>query len=281
MELDKQLSVPAPPERVWALLLDPQVMGACVPGLQSIEVLSDTEYLAQMQVKLAFITAKFKIRTTVVEQRPPHYLRSEGVGEDASVASSFKQVSEITLTATEAGHTAVRMTIRVDLLGRLGTFGLAVMKTKADRLWDEFGLHLIARATAGDAVVDAVADGLADGVADAVAGGPAVAGPAQPTLPQPALAPTAAAAALAPSGNGSVVRPGVPALVQARPGWWQRLTGRADPQTCIQVIVERNNSRVEVRWPLQDAKGCEGWLRELLREGGSAPQAADASAAQR
>jgi hypothetical protein len=35
--------------------------------------------------------------------------------------------------------------VQVDLIGRLGTFGLAPMKTKADRLWDDFGQRLADR----------------------------------------------------------------------------------------------------------------------------------------
>jgi carbon monoxide dehydrogenase subunit G len=140
---------------VWALLLDPQVMGGCVPGMQSIEVLSPTEYKAVMHVKIAFISAKFKLKTRIVEQRAPQYLRTEGTGEDASVASSLKQQSEIFLTELADGGTELRIKVKVDVLGRLGSFGLSVMKTKADRLWDEFGQNLLARlAPAAPATAD-------------------------------------------------------------------------------------------------------------------------------
>ena len=145
MEIDKSITVPASAAAVWALLLDPLVMGACVPGMQSIEVLSDTEYVAVMHVKISFISAKFKLRTTITEQRPPHYLRSEGTGEDSAVASSLKQHSEIFLTALPDGQTELRMKVTVQVLGRLGTFGLSAMKTKADRMWLEFIQSLLAR----------------------------------------------------------------------------------------------------------------------------------------
>lgn len=145
MEIEKTLIAPAPPQAVWDLLLDPQVMGACVPGMQSIEVVSPTEYVALMHVKISFISARFKLRTTVVEQRPPHYLRSEGTGEDTAVASSLKQQSEIHLTALPDGQTELKMQVKAQVLGRLGTFGLSVMKTKADRMWEEFSQHLLAR----------------------------------------------------------------------------------------------------------------------------------------
>ena len=145
MDIEKSVTLNASAEKIWTLLLDPQIMGACVPGMKSIEVISDTEYLAEMHVKFSFLSAKFKLRTEVVEQDKPHYLRSQGSGEDSSVASSLKQVSEIFLTEQADGQTELRMKVKVQVLGRLGTFGLSAMKTKADRLWDEFAANLQAR----------------------------------------------------------------------------------------------------------------------------------------
>ena len=73
--------------------------------MQSIEVVSPTEYVAVMHQKISFISARFKLRTRIVEQRAPEYLRVEGTGEDTSVASSLKQRSEIFLSATPDGGT--------------------------------------------------------------------------------------------------------------------------------------------------------------------------------
>ena len=148
MEIEKFMHCNARAQAVWALLLDPQTMGACVPGMKSIDVLSPTEYLAEMHVKFSFISAKFKLRTTVIEQRQPHYLRSQGTGEDSSLASTLKQDSEIFLTEQPNGQTELRMKVQVQVLGRLGTFGLSAMKTKADRLWDEFAANLQSRLAA-------------------------------------------------------------------------------------------------------------------------------------
>jgi carbon monoxide dehydrogenase subunit G len=152
MDIEKSVTLNASAEQIWALLLDPQTMGACVPGMKSIEVISDTQYLAEMHVKFSFLSAKFKLRTTVVEQRPPHYLQSQGSGEDSSVASTLKQTSEIFLTEQADGQTELCMKVQVQVLGRLGTFGLSAMKTKADRLWEEFAANLqtkLAGAAAG------------------------------------------------------------------------------------------------------------------------------------
>ena len=72
------MTVAAPPRRGSGTCCSiRKVMGGCVPGMKSIEVVSDTEYMATMHVKISFISAKFKLRTTIVEQRTPHYLRAK------------------------------------------------------------------------------------------------------------------------------------------------------------------------------------------------------------
>lgn len=44
--------------------------------MQSVDVISPTEYAAVIKVKIAFISAKFKLRTTIVERRAPTYLQA-------------------------------------------------------------------------------------------------------------------------------------------------------------------------------------------------------------
>ncbi len=120
MEIEKTLLLDAPPASVWALLLDPNAMGACVPGMESIQVVSDDEYVAVMKVKISFISARFKLKTRIAERDEPRYLRAEGTGEDASVASSLKQTSEMWLQAREGGGRRRRRFRRIHLPARRG-----------------------------------------------------------------------------------------------------------------------------------------------------------------
>jgi carbon monoxide dehydrogenase subunit G len=142
MEFEKTATVAAPVAKVWQLLLDPQVMGACVPGMESIDVVSETQYVVNIHVKVSFVSTRFKVRTNIVEMRPPSYLRSEGAGEDSSLASSLKQSSEVFLTDLGNGSTELRMKLKIDVFGRLGGFGMNIIKTKADRMWEDFGRNL-------------------------------------------------------------------------------------------------------------------------------------------
>jgi len=252
MEIEKALTVAAPPERVWELLLDPQVMGGCVPGMKSIEVISPTEYVALMHVKISFISAKFKLRTNIVEQRAPEYLRAEGTGEDASVASSLKQKSEIFLAPAADGGTELRLKVQVDVLGRLGTFGLGVMKTKADRMWDEFGANL--RTRIEDGAPRAMASSAAP-VASAPAPAPAATTPAMPRIDASAVS---AVTGVTPTGHD---------------GWWSRLLGKTGAaahspgRQAIRVEVRDPQRTVTVEWPVEAAEQCRAWLGDLMSKG--------------
>lgn len=149
MEIEKKMTIAAPRDQVWALLLDPNVMGACVPGMESIDVISDTEYLVNIHVKMSFISARFKVRTVITEMDAPNYLKSEGTGEDSSITSSLKHTSEVYLTELGPNETEFRTTVNVELLGRLGSFGMNMVKNKADRMWDDFGKNLAERIVNG------------------------------------------------------------------------------------------------------------------------------------
>lgn len=145
MIFEKSTTVQASPEQVWKLLLDPQVMGACVPGVEKIEVLSDVEYIVSVQVKITFITARFTVKTKIVETRPPTYLKSVGTGQDSGMSSSMTQTSEVFIADLGHGQSELKTRLNVELLGKFGTFGLNIIKTKVDRMWEEFSQNLARR----------------------------------------------------------------------------------------------------------------------------------------
>lgn len=250
MEIEKTLLLDAPPARVWALLLDPNAMGACVPGMESIEVVSEVEYVAVMKVKIAFISARFKLKTRIVERDEPRYLRAEGTGEDASVASSLKQTSEMWLQERDdGGGTELRMKVKVDVLGRMGTFGLGVMKTKADRMWDEFGVNAAARLAGPGVAVEAVTE-----VVDSVSAAQTSEVPA----PAEQVPPIAA--------HGGPALPVAPARVTQGTGFWARLLGSPSAAVGqdIRVEVRRGDTTITVHWPVQASQDCAAWLRTLV-----------------
>ena len=60
MVMDGEVQLPAAREVVWAKLNDPEVLKACIPGCESLEKLSDTEFQAVAVTKIGPVKAKFK-----------------------------------------------------------------------------------------------------------------------------------------------------------------------------------------------------------------------------
>lgn len=256
MEIDKSVSLNASASRVWALLLDPQAMGACVPGMESIEVLTPEEYKAVMKVKIAFVSARFTLRTRIVERREALYLKAEGTGEDAAVASSLKYTSEIFLTDRPDGGTDLQMKVHVDLLGRMGNFGLSVMKTKADRLWDEFGVQLAAQ------LAEVPPGALAD-----------MTTPLSKT-DQAELGCSPAGGVTMPSvQGGDTPYKTVPAMPAQAPGLWSRCLRAmgiqpsldASSQSIVVEIKRPDQTQIRVVWPQSQSAECLQWLKDVTR----------------
>ena len=242
MEIDKTLILPASPERVWSLLLDPQAMAQCVPGMQTVQVVTPDEYTAEIVTKLSFITARMKLRTRIVERDEPRYLKAEGTGEDSGVASSMKQTTEMHLEPLPDGQSQLRLKVKVDVVGRLATFGLSALKTKADRLWDEFGQNLVKHLQGESAETPATA---------AIT-------PVAAVVPPAPVAPTKSALAAAP------VPVVLPRAVASR-SLWQRLFG-PEPANCIVVDWQRpDGSRLRVEWPENQAEACIAWLGQISK----------------
>lgn len=246
MEIEKVIALAAPAQRVWELLLNPEVMGKCVPGMQSIEVVSDTEYNARIHVKLAFISAKFKIKTLITQQTPPTYLCSESTGEDASVASSLKSVTELFLTEHSPENTELRVKVKVDLLGRLGSLGMSAMKTKADRMWDEFGKNLAAQLNPPVPEAAAVESATTASVT-------------------PDIATTSGTTVAATAATRSAAEPASMPTPKMANGWWQQLFA-PKASNVIRVDIRRGDTSISIEWPESSAKECAAWLQDYLKK---------------
>ena len=83
-------SFPVPPDRVWALLMDPAVISSCIPGCDSFEPNGDHSYRVRLIVALAAITGTYEGIVTLSDLVPPtsYRLTAEGQGRPGFVKGS-------------------------------------------------------------------------------------------------------------------------------------------------------------------------------------------------
>ncbi|HEX7084247.1 MAG TPA: SRPBCC family protein [Gaiellaceae bacterium] len=122
----------APPERVFALLTDPDVIASALPAVRSHRIVHDDLWEAKVKVPLP-LAPSLKIRFEVQERRPSTHAALRARGPGADVLSRFD------LSDHDGG---TRMHWRTELalsgvLGRLAGPGLdAVARRQAERTLD-------------------------------------------------------------------------------------------------------------------------------------------------
>ena len=78
MSGEYQLAVPR--ETVWEKLNDAETLKACIPGCETLDKLSDTEFQAVAVTKIGPVKARFKGKVILNEQRTAGGQESRGPG---------------------------------------------------------------------------------------------------------------------------------------------------------------------------------------------------------
>ncbi len=134
---------------MWAALRDPAVMMPCIPGCAGIETLSETSYKARLELAVGPIKARFNLDVDVLEEHPPQEIVTAVRGEEGSRASVVSATNTMRLQRIDDNTTEVHYTSDVTLTGRLGRFGLGMMRKTAARLAAEFAEAFIVRVENG------------------------------------------------------------------------------------------------------------------------------------
>src|SRR5262245_56584577 len=102
MTMTGEVQLPATQETVWAKLNDPDVLKICIPGCETLEKLSDTEFQAVATNKIGPVKARFKGKVRLTDLNPPNGYKISGEG-DGGVAGFAKGGATITLQPKDGG----------------------------------------------------------------------------------------------------------------------------------------------------------------------------------
>jgi carbon monoxide dehydrogenase subunit G len=136
MEMSNSRIVPAPQEKVWNALNDPDTLKACIPGCESIEKISDNEYSVAQTAKVGPVSAKFKGKLRLGDLMPPnsYTLTFEGQGGAAGFAKGNAKVN----LSREAGGTRIGYTVSAQVGGKLAQVGSRLIDGAAKKMAEDF-----------------------------------------------------------------------------------------------------------------------------------------------
>lgn len=133
MEFSGTVDIPATRERVFAFVTDPNRVGACGPGVESIEVIDATHFRAKAKVGVGFITARFVVDLEITEQRSPDMAIIKARGQ--APGSAVDALGRMNLVdGPEPGTTTMTWAAGVNLSGMLASVGARMVDSTANKM---------------------------------------------------------------------------------------------------------------------------------------------------
>jgi uncharacterized protein len=136
MDMTGEQRIALPQQRVWEALNDPQVLKDCIPGCETMEKVSDTEYRVVLSAAVGPVKAKFNGKLLLSDLNPPnsYALSFEGSGGAAGFGKGDCKVS---LSGANGG-TLLAYTCHATIGGKLAQVGSRLIDGVARKMADDF-----------------------------------------------------------------------------------------------------------------------------------------------
>ena len=173
MEMTGEFRIPAPRQRVWEGLNDPEILKSSIPGCQTIEKVSDTEFTAKVLAQVGPVKANFAGKVTLSDLDPPQSYTIAGEGS-GGVAGFAKGSAKVNLEE-DGVATLLHYAVQAHVGGKLAQIGSRLIDSVARRMAENFFTRFVAAVAP-----EAAATATAAAEIKAVPSGPVAAEPSAP-----------------------------------------------------------------------------------------------------
>lgn len=199
MKLEGQKSIPAPIERTWAALNDPEVLRASIAGCESLELTGDDEYTAALKVRIGPVNARFKGKLKLSDIVAPSSYRIAFEGQGG--AAGFGKGNADVRLEPQGDTTLLSYTAEAQVGGKIAQIGSRLVDAAAAKIAEDFFTAFEAH-LAADSAGTADAAGIND---TSAASGPEPQADPPPSPPAARSAPAATPDRPASPGSGKVL----------------------------------------------------------------------------
>lgn len=136
MEQSGEYRIAASREDVWTALNDPDVLGACIDGCQTITRSDEQHFDVAVKAKIGPVSATFQAQLELTELNPPisYVINGNAKGGAAGFA---KGVANVSLTE-EGDVTLLRYGVKANVGGKLAQVGSRLIDGAARKMADDF-----------------------------------------------------------------------------------------------------------------------------------------------
>ena len=132
MHFEGTVQIAAPRDRVLAFVMDPNQVGQCGPGVESIEVIDDTHFKATAKVGIGFISSRFVVNMEFAEVTPPDAATIKAHGQ--APGSAVDATALMRLSDGDADGTKMDWSADVNISGTMASVGARLIEGTANKM---------------------------------------------------------------------------------------------------------------------------------------------------
>lgn len=137
MDLQDEITIAAPRQRVYDALNDADVLRDCIPGCEELTKISDTELTAVVRLKIGPVKARFNGDVVLDPGEAPAAFSLTGAG-NGGVAGFAKGGAKVALEETGPDETVLRYAAHAEVGGKLAQLGNRLVASTAKKLSAQF-----------------------------------------------------------------------------------------------------------------------------------------------
>ena len=132
MHFEGHVPIKASREKVWAFVIDPEQVGQCGPGVESIEVIDESRFKCAAKVGIGFISARFRVDMEFAELEAPDraVIKAHGQAPGSAVDAN----ASMNLSDDGDGGTIMDWVADVNLSGTLASVGARMIEGTANKM---------------------------------------------------------------------------------------------------------------------------------------------------
>lgn len=145
MKLASEFSVPAAPDKVFALFFDPDTMRGCIPGCEQLERVDEKNYRGKLVNEIAHVrfSAGFSAAIqTISEDTETKEVTAVLKGEDRRLGSSIKIDARLAVRPEGSDSAVIGYEMDMALWGKLGRLGEPIIRRRSREIELEFARAL-------------------------------------------------------------------------------------------------------------------------------------------
>ncbi len=144
-----EAKVKAPPEAVWAMLLDADVLASLIPGSHGVKKLSDTHFQADVTLGVGPVKGRYKADVKLSDLDPPRATTLAGTVTGG--LGNGGGTGRITLTPDDQGGTVIGYTYEAQVGGKVAAIGGRLLDGASRVIIGQFFATLARKAGGGSA----------------------------------------------------------------------------------------------------------------------------------